>query len=130
MDTEAELLLELIHEAFRNVPRGDLSIHQAHIVKWADEKRLREAGALDHDRSWTEISDETIVECRNALYGDDPISWRYFVPAYLCWTLQHFKDCSSFICDQTIYTFKFYEIGDPLRQDSVLRFDTLSLQQK
>jgi hypothetical protein len=130
VDTEAESLLALIHEAFRGVPRGELSIHQAHIVKWTDEKRLRETGDLDRDRNWTEIADETIEQVRNALYGADPISWRYFVPAYMCWTLRNFKDSGSFICDQTIYTFRLHDISDPLRQDSVLRFDTLSLQQK
>jgi hypothetical protein len=107
-----------------------LSMHQAHIVKWADDKRLAEAAKLDADQHWTEISDETIEAARNALYCDDPVSWRYFLPAYMSWTLRNFKTNPSFVCDQTIYAFSVYEVGEPLRGASVLRFDTLSLAQR
>jgi hypothetical protein len=130
MSSEADALLEIVRKAFENVPRGQLSMHQAHIVKWADDKRLAEAAKLDADQHWTEISDQTIEEARNALNGADPVSWRYFLPAYLSWTLRNFKTSGSFVCDQTIYAFQVYEIGQPLRRESVLRFDTLSLAQR
>jgi hypothetical protein len=130
LDEEVESLLKEIHTAFQDAPRGSFSMHQAHIVKWADAKKLAEARALDHDQRWADISDETIEDARNALYGADPISWRYFVPAYLSWTLRNFKANNAFICDQTIYAFTPYEIGDPLRKESVLQFDTLSQQQR
>jgi hypothetical protein len=130
VNAEADSLLQQVHLAFANVPRGPLSIRQAHIAKWADEKRLAQAGEQDHDRRWTEIADATIKEARNALYGADPISWRYFLPAYLSWTIRHFRASDSFLCDQTIYAFSVYKVGEPLRQESVLRFDTLNLPQK
>jgi hypothetical protein len=122
MDAEADSLLQLIQTAFHNVPRGPLSMHQAHIAKWADEDQLTLAGAQDGDTRWTEISDATIEEARNALYGADAISWRYFLPAYLRWTIRHFRTNASFICDQTIYAFTIHNVGEPLPQDSVLRF--------
>jgi hypothetical protein len=64
------------------------------------------------------------------LYFDDPISWRYFLPAYLIWTLGHLETSDLFLVDETIYTFSVYEVGHPLRQHQVLRFDTLSSAQK
>jgi hypothetical protein len=130
MDAKADFLLQLIQIAFQNVPRGQLSMHQAHIAKSADADRLTAAGELDHDRCWTEISDHTIEEARNALYGADPASWRYFLPAYLSWTVRNFMSSDSFICDQTIYALTAHKVGEPLRQEGVLRFDTLSSLQK
>jgi hypothetical protein len=130
MDAESEALVSEIRDAFQNVPRGILTMHQAHIVKWASEDKLIEAAALDRERSWTEINDETIVEARNALYGADPQSWRYFLPAYMVWTLKHLQSSSLSVIDQVVYTFQPYEVGHRLRQESVLRFDTLSLAQK
>lgn len=129
-NSDRDTLIEEIHAAFRNVPRGELSISQAQIAKWADESKLRAARLLDHDKHWSDISDRTIEAASNAIYVDDQFSWRYFLPAYLRWTLRHFENSDLFIVDQPIYTPSVNEIGDPLRKHQVLRFETLSPAQK
>ena len=130
MTANADTLVRHIEIAFRDVPPGELTMHQAHIVKWADEHRLKAAAEQDHDERWTDITDETIERASKALYGADPKSWCYFLPAFLCWTIRHFLVSDSFICDQTIYALETHEKHEELRREQMLRFDALSLPQK
>lgn len=106
MSQSAEVvsLVASILDAFRDVPRG-LSIHQAAIAKWADSEALAQRSQLDHDHHWWDIPGGDIEAGGKALYVDDADSWRYFVPAFMTWTLKNFRDNDSFVCDQTIYTF-------------------------
>jgi Family of unknown function (DUF6714) len=110
-DAEANSIIEEIRDAFRDVPRGPLSLHQAIVKTWTDDNRVTEVGALDTDTHWSQIRDIDIQIGAKALYGADPESWRYLIPAFMIWTLRFFRANNAFTSDQTIYTF------DPHRDD-------------
>jgi len=130
MKSEPESLIQQIEMAFCDVRPGQLTMHQAHIVKWADEVRLKAAAGQDQDKRWNDITDETVENAKGALYGADPRSWCYFLPAFLCWTIRHLHVSDSFICDQTIYSFDLHEDDEVLRREQKLRFEALTPSQK
>ncbi|HJQ80662.1 MAG TPA: DUF6714 family protein, partial [Lacipirellulaceae bacterium] len=101
----SDAIIREIHQAFHDVAPGPLSLHQAAIVKHADERELSRAKSLDSDLHWSQISEADLQQCSRALYGADAESWRYFIPAFMIWTLRHFRTSDAFLIDQTIYTF-------------------------
>jgi hypothetical protein len=128
---EAEALIEEIHAAFKGVPRGPLSLHQAAIVKWADERRLADAAKLDKDRSWQGIPDGDIEANYKALNGADPESWRYLLPAFMTWSLRYYRRNQALSSDWTIYSCDPYpaEKSNSLHLESEARYATLNRTQ-
>src|SRR5450432_2467058 len=105
VDIEAQSIIDEIRNSFSDVKRGPLSPHQANNVKYATPQQLNEFGNLDVDDNWAEIPDQDIEANDRALYGADPESWRYFLPAWMIWSLRSFRTNDLFIADQIIYTF-------------------------
>lgn len=127
-DPEAEASIDEIRAAFADVPRGPLSLHQAMSVKYVTEDELEEAARLDKDRHWSQIPDDDLETGGRALYGADRRSWHYLVPAFMVWSLRYFRVNSSFVSDQTIYTFDLSK-DEGLRQEALKRFAVLSAPQ-
>jgi hypothetical protein len=129
-DAEAESIIDAIRVAFRNVPKGPLSLRQAILKTWADENRVVEARSHGSHSHWKDIANNDIESSGKALYGADPQSWRFFIPAFMIWSLRFFKVNDAFLSDQIIYTF------DPTGEKPTLgvseseRFESLSLPQK
>jgi hypothetical protein len=109
-------IIASIRTAFAGVPRGAVTIHEAEVVDGygSDEERAA-ARRLDTDASWDRVPDADIEECTSALCHLDPEGWRYYVPAYMIWSLRHYRVSSSIVSDYTIYTF------DPSGSDARLR---------
>ena len=104
-DPEADDVIDEIRRAFHDVEPGPLSLHQAAVIKYADERQLAAARSLDSDVHWSQITDAYLEKRSATLYGADAESWRYFIPAFMIWTLRNFKTSNAFLIDQTIYTF-------------------------
>jgi hypothetical protein len=125
-DADAESIIGEVRAAFSNVPQGPITLHQAMANTWADEERVAAARCLDSDHHWVDISDSDIEHGAKALYGADPVSWRYFIPAFMVWTLRHFKSNDAFTVDQTIYTFDPRVENPKFHADNMERFRLLS----
>lgn len=104
-DTQ-EAIIEAIRGAFAGVPRGAVTIHEAEVIDGYGSGELRqEARRRDTESSWDCIPDADIEECAWALCHLDAVSWRYYIPAYMIWSLRHFRVSDSIVSDFTIYTF-------------------------
>lgn len=132
-DEERIAIIEEIHEAFRGVPRGEITLHEADV--WDDygsEEEAEKARSLDTENSWEEIPDEWIEHCSSTLPFFDPQSWQYYIPAYMIWTLKYFRVSDLITADWTIYTFcilGFSENDQNSIQDYMERFQQLNQKQ-
>ncbi|MCA9017438.1 MAG: hypothetical protein KDA77_19100 [Planctomycetaceae bacterium] len=129
-DEERIVIIEEIHEAFRGVPRGEVTLHEADV--WDDygsEEEAQKARSLDTENSWEEIPDEWIENCGGALAFYDPQSWQYYIPAYMIWTLKNFQISDSITADWTIYTFDFEENDPQSKNYHMERFHQLDQKQ-
>ena len=106
MPDTAETVIEAIRAAFAGVPRGAITIHEAEVIdSYGSEAERDAARRLDTEPSWDRIPNADIEECTTALCHLDPEGWRYYVPAYMTWSLRHFRVSLSNVSDYTIYTF-------------------------
>ncbi len=129
LDSEAESIIRDVRTAFRDVQRGPLSLHQAMIAEYGTVDQLADAAHLDTDQAWDQIPDEYLEAGGKAFYYSDPVSWRYFIPAFIVWSLRYFRVNQSFVSDQTIYALDLPDCDQVLRSAALERFATLSLSQ-
>jgi hypothetical protein len=98
------------------------------IARYATTNELAAAAQLDNDRRWQQFPGGDLEAAGQAFYESDPISWRYFIPAFMVWSLRYFRINDSFVVDQTIYTFDL-SADHQLRGLALERFATLSAPQ-
>jgi hypothetical protein len=85
-----------ITAAFAGVQRDpEQSLHQAQLTdrgmsRPASEAEWLLAGQLDSEAEWTEVKGAALDECDAALSHLLPISWRFYLPAYMCRSLSLF----------------------------------------
>ncbi|MEN1680029.1 MAG: DUF6714 family protein [Planctomycetota bacterium] len=103
MDEEAKAIVAAIEAAFAKMKPGPLTLQQAAKAKYVPTEQLEGWYAMPSKRHWTELVDQEIEDCGKALYGADLKSWLGFVPAWMRWSLRHFKHNDSFVSDQIIY---------------------------
>lgn len=102
----AEAVIEAIRSSFAGVPRGAITIHEAEVIDdYGSAEERAKARRLDTEPSWDRVPESHIEECTTALCHLDPEGWRYYVPAYMIWSLRHFRVTDSIVSDFTIYTF-------------------------
>jgi hypothetical protein len=129
MDAECGVIIDAIHEAFRGVARGAISLHEAEVIdECGSEEEQATARALDTEDRWEDIPDQHIEECIAALAFVDPESWRYYIPRYMEWSLRHFRTSDSIVSDFTIYTFAGSNEPE-LREYSLQRYRLLTPHQ-
>ena len=105
-------VVRALEEAFVEVPRGEITIHQAEVIDLygtrSEETTAREA---DRETDWRLVPDLSIEECPDALSYLDPAAWRFYIPAYMRWTACHVQTTDSTIVNNTIYS-----LGDRLTE--------------
>lgn len=126
-DAEAEAILGDIRRVFAGVRRGLVTLHEAEVIDdyGTDEERAA-ARLLDPDGPWEDVPDDHIAGSPWSLSHLDPQSWRYYIPAYVSWSLRHPEDRENIIHDCIIYTF---DIGPGLVDYALARFETLTPDQ-
>jgi hypothetical protein len=108
MTDEPQALIQAIRAAFAGVPRGRVTIHEAEVMDvYGTAAERRTARLLDTEDTWDEVPDRDIEACTTALSHLDPEGWRYYLPAYMIWSLRHFRASRSLTSDQTIYALDF-----------------------
>lgn len=125
----ADEVIAAIRTAFEGVPRGTVTIHEAEVIdEYGSDEERAAARRLDTEAIWDHVPDTDIEACTTALCHLDPEGWRYYVPAYMVWSLRHYRESNSIVSDFTIYTFD--PSGDAgLREYKLARFRLLDAAQ-
>jgi hypothetical protein len=122
-----ETVIEAIREAFADVQSGGITVHEAEVIdSYGSDEERKEARQLDTESSWDQVPDQDIEECTKALCYLDPEGWRYYIPAYMTWTLRHFRTSNSIVSDFTIYTFDPSGSHTGLREYKLARYQMLN----
>lgn len=129
MDSPVEII-QSIQKAFANVARGSITLHQAEVID-SDGSVLdqQKARLLDQDTSWDQVPDSSLEECTSAICHLDPESWRYYLPAYLVWSIRNYQHSDAIMIDFTIYSLKLTEDNDLLTEYEMNRFRLLDHEQ-
>lgn len=99
LSSARQFVIDAIHVAFGHIRRtGSIGIHEAEAVDdHADEREMARARALDTHQRWQEIPVEDIEACPCAFPYLSRKSFRFYLPAYMCWALRADNlDCPSF----------------------------------
>lgn len=90
---EAGQLVDAIREAFRNIPRPQITLHVARGLdrEWnLSEERFKELRAKDPEEDWTELlPDRTDGFSEYFTFSDDE-GWRFYLPVFMCRYLAQF----------------------------------------
>jgi hypothetical protein len=102
----AEAVISAIEAAFDGVRRGELTIHEADLLDHAfvSDAEWRAARLKDSEVRWQDVPAEAICDCVYALSYLDPVSWRFYIPAHMRWSVEHLFDRESDPVERTIYT--------------------------
>jgi uncharacterized protein DUF6714 len=103
------VVVEQIHRAFAGVGReGGVSLHEAVVIdNYGSQEERETARTLDMEATWQDIPETDIEQCDTALTFLDPIGFRYYLPAYMVWTLNHYEHSESMSVDSTIYALDY-----------------------
>ncbi len=94
---QVSALIEEITEAFLYVSRGNgIMLSEAWVIDayGSDEERAA-AKAQDTDTHWQEVPEDDISFGYLCLSYLDPVSFRYYLPAYMIWTLKNYGHTDS-----------------------------------
>ncbi len=83
---------------------GD-SLHQAHLEgAYSDEMEWVAAREKDPETYWSEVPDWKIESGSSTLYFFDPEGWRFYIPAFMCWTLRNWRTSDSITSESVLWT--------------------------
>ncbi len=104
--TDALTIIRAIEEAFGGVRRGNgVTLHEADAMDdGATGETLIRARAKDSERRWQDVSPEAMERMYSALAFLDAEGFRFYIPAYMTWTLGNYANSGSMTVDNTIYS--------------------------
>lgn len=105
MTTVERELIEQIHRAFSGVRLDDgISLN---MTEYNDSggcmPEFKEKAKEDEREDWTSISDETLEQFTVTFSFTDLKGFRFYIPAYMDWTVRNHRTSHSIIADHTIY---------------------------
>ncbi len=125
---DSESLVSAMERAFATVSRGLITLHEAEVIDHhGTDAERRKAQTHDPEADWRDIPESSIGDCLNALPHLDPISWRFYLPAFMRLGLRTLGSPRSPM-DRVIYSLALgddREINDYQRE----RFRTLDSEQ-
>jgi len=99
-----EDLIEIIQKAFHGVEQPkDITLHVAEAHDYYDYENNDKHRAKDYIGDWEGVPDEHIHECKHALSYVDKVGIRYYLPAYMIWTLRNLSS-DEYDLDHALYT--------------------------
>lgn len=100
-----EQLIEEIREAFADVERGEgTTLREARVMDgYGTEEEQKKAREQDTDRHWWEIPREVLEEHGDVHPFLNAEGFRYYLPAFLTWSLKYADRSPSALGDLTIY---------------------------
>jgi hypothetical protein len=125
-----EDIVRAIEAAFAGVRRGQITLHEAEAMDgYASAAERQEARARDPEQDWRDVPAAAIDECPTALCFFDPVSWRFYLPAFMRLGLQRLKDPHNGAMDETIYTLAKGSAPPSAVAHALERFRTLNRAQ-
>lgn len=130
-------VIECLERAFTDVARDpEQSLHQAQLTdqgihREISPKEWRTAGLLDAALEWHEVDDTDIEACDAALSHMTPISWRFYIPAYMRLTLKTLDKpiWETDVPHQTLFSLALEDSYPGMREYRMERFQTLNQEQ-
>ena len=93
-----------ITAAFSDVRRGSTTLHEADVIdSCGSDAQRRAARSRDTESRWQDVPDADIESHSSALSFLCPESFRYYLAAYMVWSLRHYRTSDSASSDFTIY---------------------------
>jgi len=98
-------VVKAIEAAFDGIARGDgVTLHEADAIDARLSSGQRTAArSLDTDVRWQDVPAELIESSYSSLCFVDAKGFCYYIPAFMRWSAQHYKDSESITVDTTIY---------------------------
>lgn len=114
---------EQIEQAFDSVTRGSgVTLHEAErIDDYASLAERAAARKLDRESHWREVPGVDIALHGTILSSLDDAGFRYYLPAYMIWTLRNYRQSQSLASDFTIYALDVPEFAN-LGPSAIARF--------
>ena len=95
-------IVDAIRTAFADVTKG-ISLRQADVWdNYGTDGDFKQAGKLDTDTNWQEVPDERLEVHGSSLSFLTPHSFKYYIPAFMIWTLKNFRTDYSGAMDDTL----------------------------
>lgn len=93
-ESRRSTLIAEITSAFDGVSRGNgITLHEARAMdNYASPQEQRAARLYDTERRWQDVPDADIVDCCSALSFLDKDGFRYYLPAFMIYSLKHWGD--------------------------------------
>ena len=89
-------IISEITAAFDGVPRGKITLHEARVIdSCGSEKEQRAAHKQDTEHRWQDVPDSDIESHPSTLGYVCPTSFRYYLAAYMAWSLRHYDTTAS-----------------------------------
>ena len=114
MDTPTiQDVVKAIEIAFDGVSRGDgITLHEADAIDDGLPDAERAAARLrDTDSRWQDIPAGLIGRACSSLCFVDAKAYHYYIPAFMRWSVQHYRNSDSFTVDATIYGLSYVGEG-------------------
>lgn len=105
MDSEEKKLTDRIRAAFENVMLEDgISLNMTEYYDSGGTVPLyKERASSDERYNWWEIPDATLEKFTVTFSFTDLQGFRFYIPAYMIWTVRNHRKSDSIIADSTIY---------------------------
>ena len=100
-----QALLEQITSAFEGTVLGDgISLNMTEFYdSGGSARKSAERAKLDERFDWKSIPDSVLERHQVTFSFTDLEGYRFYLPAYMCWTIRNFRTSNSIIGDHTIY---------------------------
>jgi acyl carrier protein len=124
------IVLAQIVKAFANVTREDgVSLHEADVIDdYGTTSERSAARALDTENSWQGIPDSNIAHYYWILSFLDSKGFRYYIAAYMAWTIRNFDMTDSTSASSTVFALCLSK-EPQLKQWALERFNALNAEQ-
>ena len=114
IETEHEIeqrgvLIACIRDAFRGTAPGNgTTIHEADLEGcYTDDSERLAARAKDTETNWEDVPNWKIERFSSVMPFFDAEGYRFYIPAYMIWTLKNWRTSSLFIVDSVLWSFGY-----------------------
>lgn len=109
-EAERQAVIEQIRTAFREVRIEDgVTLHEAEAIDdygtYGSAEERKAARLKDPESRWQDVPDEKIEKMQVFPFLDVK-GTRFYIPAYMIWTLKNFERSTSVSVDATLHVFR------------------------
>jgi hypothetical protein len=122
-------VIRSIQQTFAGVGREDgVTLHETREIDlYSGPHERAVARLLDTDEMWEQVPAASIAKFSEALCFLDPKGFRYYIPAFMIWTIKNYRKSDSCSGDYTLYALCRLDKSD---SDSTARLNLLNDRQR